>query len=55
MRCQKCGGFTTPEKIQDNFGGFCAAIALRCINCGELFDPIINENKQRSLNGQMEN
>jgi hypothetical protein len=41
MKCHRCGGIMAHEKFYGNepFWGW------KCINCGEVFDPVILENR----------
>lgn len=40
-RCSRCGGFMVEEQLVD-------FEAHRCVQCGEVVDPVILENRQRS-------
>lgn len=40
-RCSRCGGFMVKEQLVD-------FEAHRCVQCGEVVDPVILENRQRS-------
>ena len=43
MNCNRCGGVMTYEKFygpHEHFWGW------RCIFCGEIFDPVILENRR---------
>jgi len=48
MRCARCGGLMVREKFEDfrlrsagdEFGG------RRCINCGEIVDPVIAAHRR---------
>jgi len=43
MKCHRCGGVMVYEK----FYGICEHFfGWRCIACGEIFDPVILENRQ---------
>ena len=43
MKCHRCGGVMVYEK----FYGICEHFfGWRCIACGEIFDPVIFENRQ---------
>lgn len=39
-RCSRCGGFMVTEQLID-------LPAHRCVQCGEIVDPVILENRQR--------
>ncbi len=42
MRCHRCGGVMTYEKFY-GIGEF--FFGWRCICCGEIYDPVILENR----------
>lgn len=43
MKCSKCNGFMFVERYYDYFLRF---DAWKCINCGNIMDSTINENRQ---------
>lgn len=58
MKCPKCGGLTTPERLTDMQSGIYSGNGIparRCISCGNIFEIIIAKNKQLSLQGEMPN
>jgi len=44
MRCKRCGGMMVYEKFYDYDEGDCFW-GWRCINCGEVIDEVIIENR----------
>ena len=50
-RCSRCGGLMVVEQGVDllNHGGHFDFRAWRCVQCGEFIDPVILQNRQRSL------
>lgn len=50
-QCQRCGGFLVSYHCLDleNSWGDRWCQTLRCVQCGELVDPIILQNRRRSL------
>ena len=46
MQCIRCAGLRVPEIIYE--GGI-RVLALRCIHCGDVIDPVIVLNRQRRL------
>lgn len=45
MHCPRCTGMRVPEVIAE---GGTRAFALRCLLCGDVVDPVIVRNRQRS-------
>ncbi len=41
MMCRKCKGFMVQERPAGSFN----TIILRCLNCGLLIDPLIEQNR----------
>ena len=41
-RCSRCGGFMVMEPLAD-------LPAHRCVQCGEVVDPVILQNRQRGI------
>ena len=50
-RCSRCGGLMVIEQCFDllDHGGHLDFRAWRCVQCGEFIDPVILQNRQRSL------
>ena len=50
-RCQRCGGFLVPNHCLDleSSWGDRWCTTLRCVQCGELIDPLLLRNRRRSL------
>jgi hypothetical protein len=50
-RCSRCGGLMVIEQGFDllDRGGHFDVRAWRCVQCGEFIDPVILQNRQRSL------
>src|SRR5438093_13172092 len=49
--CSRCGGLMVIEQcfdIQDDTGQL-DVMARRCVHCGEVIDPVIEQNRQRQL------
>jgi uncharacterized Zn finger protein len=44
MQCVRCAGTNVPEIIVEGGARF---IAMRCVHCGDVIDPIILMNRQR--------
>lgn len=44
--CDRCGGLTVSELMRD---GVFASVGRRCILCGNIFDPVILQNRYSSL------
>jgi uncharacterized Zn finger protein len=44
MLCARCAGLRVPEILDE--GGI-RVLALRCIHCGDVIDPVIILNRQR--------
>jgi len=47
-RCLRCGGLMVPERCFDlrSDNGQLDFAAKRCVQCGELVDPVILENRR---------
>lgn len=46
--CPRCSGLMVEERYYD-FAGFRPFQGVRCVNCGEILDPLIREHRyQRS-------
>jgi len=43
MKCHRCGGVMVCERIYGPDGHF---LGWRCIQCGEIIDEVILENRQ---------
>ncbi len=50
-RCSRCGGFMVTEQCFDllSDSGHLDFLARRCVQCGELVDPIILRNRRLRL------
>ena len=48
--CPRCSGLLVQEKFYDFIGGL-PFQGLRCINCGEVLDPLIREHRQLTAVG----
>ena len=48
-RCHRCGGFMVGEFCIDvfNSAGELDVMALRCVLCGDVVDPVILQNRKR--------
>jgi len=48
-QCWRCGGLMVPEQCFDllSDSGHIDFLARRCVQCGELVDPIIFQNRHR--------
>lgn len=46
--CSRCGGFMVHDCCMDflNSAGELAVTARRCVQCGEIIDPVILRNRQ---------
>jgi hypothetical protein len=44
MLCARCAGLRVPEILDE--GGM-RVLALRCVHCGDVIDPVIILNRQR--------
>ncbi|MGC4097933.1 MAG: hypothetical protein QM706_12520 [Nitrospira sp.] len=44
MRCARCAGMRVPELITE---GGARALALRCVLCGDVTDPVIAINRRQ--------
>lgn len=42
MRCPRCNGAMVYERFQDMLDMF---YAWRCLNCGEIMDPVVARNR----------
>jgi len=42
IHCARCGGFMVTEQLMDH-------PAHRCVQCGEVVDPVILHNRRRGL------
>jgi hypothetical protein len=49
--CIRCGGFMVPTRYMDLLDGQLEFVAERCVQCGDVVDPIIRRNRTRQLNG----
>lgn len=50
-QCERCGGFLVPHHCLDVEGSSTGELwcwTLRCIQCGEVIDPVILKNRRRS-------
>lgn len=48
MHCSRCNGRMTPHELMDLSDSMeVSCEAWRCINCGEIVDPLLVENRAR--------
>ncbi len=49
INCTRCGGLMVGEFCVDLFNctGELECLATRCVQCGEIVDPVIVQNRQR--------
>jgi hypothetical protein len=47
--CLRCGGLMVAEPCNDFWDDAKNVAVRRCVQCGELFDPVILQNRQRRL------
>lgn len=46
MRCGRCGGLMAPYELMDLLDSIeVTCEAFRCVNCGEIVDPVLVENR----------
>ena len=50
MQCTRCAGLRVPEIIYE---GGTRVLALRCIHCGDIIDPVIMRNRRRVRHSPM--
>jgi len=52
-RCSRCGGLMVPEQCFDlrSDSGHLDFLAKRCVQCGDLVDPVILRNRRLRLLG----
>jgi len=50
MRCARCAGLIVPEILYE---GGTRVMALRCIHCGDVIDPLIVRNRRRVRQSSM--
>ncbi len=50
MRCARCAGLIVPEILYE---GGTRVVALRCIHCGDVIDPMIVRNRRRVRQSSM--
>ncbi len=43
MECARCHGYLIKEWLFDLFG---TAVSWKCVNCGDITDPVILEHRQ---------
>ena len=50
-RCSRCGGLMVVEQCFDllSDSGYLDFLARRCVQCGELIDPVILQNRRLRL------
>ena len=55
-RCSRCGGLMVVEQCFDflDDSGHLSFFARRCVQCGELVDPVILQNRRLRLLGGLE-
>jgi len=49
--CIRCGGLLVPTRYMDLLDGQLEFVAERCVQCGDVVDPVIRRNRTRQLNG----
>ncbi len=47
MRCRRCGGLMVMEPCMDFWDDTTHVMARRCVQCGDLIDPVILQNRGR--------
>jgi hypothetical protein len=49
--CERCGGLMVTERYEDPLGlpGQYECVARRCVQCGEIVDPVILSNRRNGL------
>jgi DNA-directed RNA polymerase subunit RPC12/RpoP len=47
MRCPRCDGAMVFERFQATMEVF---YAWRCLNCGEIMDPVVAKNREQERN-----
>ena len=52
--CDRCGGFLVNDWVVSlkNDGGDVGIVTQRCIQCGEITDPVLLQNRNRWLKGR---
>jgi hypothetical protein len=48
-KCVRCNGALTYDKFYSSYGNFWG---WKCLNCGDIIDPVILNNRQMMLAGQ---
>lgn len=48
-RCLRCGGLMVAEPCTDFWDNTENLAVRRCVQCGEVIDPVIMQNRQRQL------
>lgn len=49
MKCPKCKGRMVPDYIIDSRSMRKQDSSFRCVNCGEIVDPVILMNREKSI------
>ncbi len=51
IRCSRCMGLTVVEGVFDSIagGGQVDSLVRRCVQCGEVVDPVIHQNRRLRL------
>jgi hypothetical protein len=49
--CIRCGGFMVPTRYMDLLDGQLEFVAERCVQCGDVVDPVIRRNRSKQLYG----
>ena len=51
MQCHRCNGVMVLEQLSDfyNAAGRLSSLSWRCINCGEIVDPVIIRNREEKI------
>ena len=49
MHCARCNGFVVPEQTSDPHGAIERFKAVRCLNCGNIEDAMIEANRNHHV------
>ena len=49
MNCARCNGYVVPEQISDPHGTTERFEAVRCLNCGNIQDAMIEANRNHHM------
>jgi hypothetical protein len=53
VKCLRCGGLLVPEPCTDFWDDAGNLAVRRCVQCGELVDQVILQNRQRRPTGEL--